>query len=165
MASQLRLIRFSLDEVRSQHHHRVGSSVKEPAQADFRLAGTILIGPPKRLPVSCHHFPRLYCVTQRAVFPVQTLARELVARALAAMTPAAWLTGDKVYGSDYHFGRFCEDNRLSYVVAISSATHLAVGGLVPVGAQSLRSEKDESNSPLQETAGGALLGTATASEQ
>jgi SRSO17 transposase len=57
----------------------------------------------------------------------QALAREMVARALAAKVPAAWLTADEVYGSDYNFRRFCEDHRLNYVVAISSATHLAVG--------------------------------------
>jgi SRSO17 transposase len=57
----------------------------------------------------------------------QALAREMVARALAAKVPAAWLTADEVYGSDYNFRRFCEENRLNYVVAISSATHLAVG--------------------------------------
>jgi SRSO17 transposase len=57
----------------------------------------------------------------------QALAREMVARALAAKVPAAWLTADEVYGSDYNFRRFCEENRLNYVVAISSATHLAIG--------------------------------------
>lgn len=55
------------------------------------------------------------------------LAREMVARTLAANIPAAWLTADEVYGSDYNFRRFCEENKLSYVVAISSATHLAIG--------------------------------------
>lgn len=57
----------------------------------------------------------------------QTLAREMVAKALAAKVPAAWLTADEVYGSDYNFRRFCEDHRLNYVVAISSTTHLALG--------------------------------------
>jgi SRSO17 transposase len=57
----------------------------------------------------------------------QTLARGMVARALAAKVPAAWLTADEVYGSDYKFRRFCEERRLNYVVAISSSTHLAVG--------------------------------------
>lgn len=54
------------------------------------------------------------------------LARAMLARALAAQVPAAWVTADEVYGSDYHFRRFCEEKRLSYVVAISSATHLAL---------------------------------------
>jgi SRSO17 transposase len=55
------------------------------------------------------------------------LAREMVARTLAANIPAAWLTADEVYGSDYNFRRFCEESKLNYVVAISSATHLAIG--------------------------------------
>jgi SRSO17 transposase len=55
------------------------------------------------------------------------LARGMVARALAAEVPAAWLTADEVYGSDYKFRRFCEERRLNYVVAISSSTQLAVG--------------------------------------
>ena len=57
----------------------------------------------------------------------QALARDMLARALAAKVPAAWITADEVYGSDYTFRRFCEDNRLNYVVAISAATHLVVG--------------------------------------
>jgi SRSO17 transposase len=57
----------------------------------------------------------------------QALARDMLARALAAKIPATWVTADEVYGSDYTFRRFCEDNRLNYVVAISSATHLVVG--------------------------------------
>ena len=57
----------------------------------------------------------------------QTLAKQMIAKALAAKVPASWLTADEVYGSDYKFRRFCEDHRLNYVVAISSTTHLAVG--------------------------------------
>lgn len=56
------------------------------------------------------------------------LAREMLARALAAKVPAAWVTADEVYGSDYTFRAFCEERRLNYVVAISSATHLFLGG-------------------------------------
>jgi SRSO17 transposase len=57
----------------------------------------------------------------------QTLAREMLSRALAAKVPASWVTADEVYGSDYAFRRFCEEHRLNYVVAISSTTHLALG--------------------------------------
>jgi SRSO17 transposase len=57
----------------------------------------------------------------------QALARDMLARALAAKIPATWVTADEVYGSDYTFRRFCEEKRLNYVVAISAATHLAVG--------------------------------------
>jgi len=57
----------------------------------------------------------------------QALARDMLSRALAAKVPASWVTADEVYGSDYNFRRFCEENRLSYVLAISSTTHLALG--------------------------------------
>ena len=54
----------------------------------------------------------------------QTLARAMLSRALAASVPATWVTADEVYGSDYHFRRFCEEKGLHYVVAVSSAAHL-----------------------------------------
>lgn len=56
------------------------------------------------------------------------LAREMLARALDAEVPAAWLTADEVYGSDHALRGFCEERRLNYVVAISSATHLFLNG-------------------------------------
>lgn len=66
-------------------------------------------------------------VLARQMLAREMLAREMLARALAAQVPAAWVTADEVYGSDYTFRRFCEERRLNYVVAISSATHLALG--------------------------------------
>ncbi len=56
------------------------------------------------------------------------LAQEMLRRALAAGVPAQWVTADEVYGSDYKFRRFCEDQGLGYVVAISSQTHLFLNG-------------------------------------
>lgn len=56
------------------------------------------------------------------------LAREMLKRTLAAGVPAKWVTADEVYGSDYKFRRFCEERGLGYVVAISSNTHLFLGG-------------------------------------
>lgn len=56
------------------------------------------------------------------------LARTMLTRALAAGVPAAWVTADEVYGSDYQFRRFCEEKRLHYVVAVSSAAHLYLDG-------------------------------------
>jgi len=58
----------------------------------------------------------------------QTLARAMIERVLDAQAPCAWLTADEAYGSDYKFRRFCEEKRLHYVVAISSATHLYFDG-------------------------------------
>ena len=57
----------------------------------------------------------------------QTLARDMLTRALAAQVPAALVTADEVNGADYTFRRFCEEKRRNYVVAISSTTRLAVG--------------------------------------
>jgi SRSO17 transposase len=56
------------------------------------------------------------------------LARRMLERAIKANVPARWVTADEVYGSDYQFRRFCEQQRLGYVVAISSATHLFFNG-------------------------------------
>ena len=56
------------------------------------------------------------------------LARQMLKRTLDAGVPAKWVTADEVYGSDYKFRRFCEDRGLGYVVAISSNTHLFLGG-------------------------------------
>ena len=55
------------------------------------------------------------------------LTREMLTRALAEGVPTAWVTADEVYGSDYKFRRFCEEKRLSDVVAISCSTHMAIG--------------------------------------
>ncbi|MGC4004899.1 MAG: IS701 family transposase [Pirellulales bacterium] len=76
----------------------------------------------------------------------QTLARAMIERALNAEVACAWLTADEAYGSDYKFRRFCEEKRLNYVIAISSATHLYLAGkrravgkhLVDVPAQAWR---------------------------
>ena len=56
------------------------------------------------------------------------LARAMRKRTLDAGVPAKWVTADEVYGSDSKFRRFCEDRGLGYVVAISSNTHLFLGG-------------------------------------
>lgn len=68
-------------------------------------------------------------VPQEIVFATKpTLAREMLARALEAGVPAAWVTADEVYGSDHNFRRFCETRQMNYVVAITSSTHLFLNG-------------------------------------
>ena len=52
----------------------------------------------------------------------------MLERMREAGVPAKWITADEVYGSDYKFRRCCEQLRLGYVVAISSATHLVLNG-------------------------------------
>jgi len=49
-----------------------------------------------------------------------SLARQMVERAVATGVPAAWVTADAVYGSDYHFRRALEDQGLGYVVGVRS---------------------------------------------
>jgi SRSO17 transposase len=50
------------------------------------------------------------------------LARAMLARALDAGTPAAWVTGDEVYGGDPGLGADLEGRQMSYVLAVA-ATH------------------------------------------
>jgi SRSO17 transposase len=69
----------------------------------------------------------------------QTLARAMMERVLNAQTPCAWLTADEAYGTDCKFRRLCQEKRLNYVVAISSATHLYLEGKRrAVGKQGIR---------------------------
>ena len=46
------------------------------------------------------------------------LARRMVERALDADVPAAWVTGDAVYGSDYGFRKGIEERGLGYVLGV-----------------------------------------------
>ncbi len=56
------------------------------------------------------------------------MARAMLRRALRAGVPARWVTADEVYGSDYKFRRLIEDAGRSYVVAVTSAQRLFLGG-------------------------------------
>jgi len=46
-------------------------------------------------------------------------AQEMLARALEAGVPAAWVTADEAYGGDSKFRRWLETRRISYVVAVA----------------------------------------------
>jgi SRSO17 transposase len=61
------------------------------------------------------------------------LARVMIARALDAGTPAAWVTGDEVYGADPGLRADLEHRRIGYVLAVA-ASHQVVtaAGLCPV---------------------------------
>jgi SRSO17 transposase len=50
------------------------------------------------------------------------LARRMIARALDAGTPAAWVTGDEVYGADPGLRADLEGRQIGYVLAVA-ATH------------------------------------------
>lgn len=47
------------------------------------------------------------------------LAQQMLARALDAGVPAAWVTADEAYGGDSKFRRWLETRRISYVVAVA----------------------------------------------
>ncbi|MGH3182715.1 MAG: IS701 family transposase [Streptosporangiaceae bacterium] len=49
------------------------------------------------------------------------LAKGMLARAFAAAVPAAWVTGDEVYGDDGRLRRWLEEERRPYVLAVSRA--------------------------------------------
>jgi SRSO17 transposase len=55
------------------------------------------------------------------------LARRMIERAVAAGVPAAWVTADAVYGSDYAFRKAVEDLGLGYVVGVRTDHAVCVG--------------------------------------
>ena len=58
-------------------------------------------------------------VPDDAEFATKTdLARTMLARALDAGVPAAWVTADEAYGKDGKFRAFLEQRRVGYVVAV-----------------------------------------------
>ena len=60
-------------------------------------------------------------VPDEAEFATKTeLARAMLARALDAGVPAAWVTADEAYGKDGKFRAWLEQRRIGYVVAVAS---------------------------------------------
>ncbi len=55
------------------------------------------------------------------------LARQMLERAFRAGAPAAWVTGDEVYGSDGDLRRWLEQERRPYVLAVRSNQSVWVG--------------------------------------
>src|SRR5262249_22565940 len=52
------------------------------------------------------------------------LARAMLARALDAGVPAAWVTADEAYGKDHQFRAWLEARRIGYVVAVAASQAL-----------------------------------------
>jgi hypothetical protein len=52
------------------------------------------------------------------------LARQMIARALDAGTPARWAAGDEVYGADPALRRELETRRLGYVLTVACSHHV-----------------------------------------
>jgi SRSO17 transposase len=55
------------------------------------------------------------------------LARQLLARALAAGVPARWLTGSSVYGNDRRLRMWLEAQPQAYVLAVSGQESIWLG--------------------------------------
>jgi SRSO17 transposase len=55
------------------------------------------------------------------------LAKELVLRALASGLQVAWVTGDEVYGNDYHLRVALEEREQPYALTVSAKAALWVG--------------------------------------
>jgi SRSO17 transposase len=53
------------------------------------------------------------------------LARQMIGRALDAGTPAAWVTGEEVYGADPGLRADLERRRIGYVLAVAATTQVS----------------------------------------
>jgi SRSO17 transposase len=61
-------------------------------------------------------------IPDKTVFATKPkLARRMIARALDAGTPAAWVTGDEVYGADPGLRADLERRRIGYVLAVAAS--------------------------------------------
>lgn len=64
-------------------------------------------------------------VPEDVVFATKpAMAREMIAAALDAGVPCAWVLADALYGSDYKLRRMLEDRGQPYVLAVRSNQHL-----------------------------------------
>jgi SRSO17 transposase len=67
-------------------------------------------------------------VPERAAFATKpVLARQMLARALAAGVPARWVTGDAVYGNDGKLRRWLEERRVAHVLGVSGNHYIWMG--------------------------------------
>jgi SRSO17 transposase len=71
------------------------------------------------------------------------LAQQMLARALDAGVPAAWITADEAYGQDYKFRTWCEKRRIGYVVAVPRSQ------TIPAGTGSSRADHAVTQAPEQ----------------
>jgi SRSO17 transposase len=55
------------------------------------------------------------------------LARQMLERALSAGVPAAWVTGDSVYGDDRRLRMWLESQERAYVLAVSGKEYVWLG--------------------------------------
>lgn len=55
------------------------------------------------------------------------LARRMLERVLAHELPFAWVTGDSVYGADYHLRHFLSHHHIPYVLAVAPNNQVRLG--------------------------------------
>jgi SRSO17 transposase len=67
-------------------------------------------------------------IPDQTVFATKpALARRMIARALDAGTPAAWVAGDEVYGADPSLRSDLEDRQIGYVLAVAKSHQVSTG--------------------------------------
>jgi len=67
-------------------------------------------------------------IPEPTTFATKTqLAREMLGRAFKAGVPAAWVTGDEVYGGDGELRRWLEGEKRPYVLAVRANQHVWKG--------------------------------------
>jgi SRSO17 transposase len=71
------------------------------------------------------------------------LAQAMLARALQAGIPAAWVAADEAYGQDHKFRAWCEQRRIGYVVAVPRSQ------TIPAGIGSSRADHTAAAAPEQ----------------
>ena len=71
------------------------------------------------------------------------LARRMIERALAAEVPAAWVTGDEVYGANGELRSWLEGRGQAYVLAVASRQRVFEGSEQRVSEDSERCRADE----------------------
>jgi SRSO17 transposase len=75
------------------------------------------------------------------------LAQAMLARALEAGIPAAWVAADEAYGQDHKFRTWCEQRRIGYVVAVPRSQTIPTG--IATGAGSSRADHTAAAAPEQ----------------
>lgn len=75
-------------------------------------------------PVRCR---RASIAKERAFMTKPVLARQMLARALDAGVPAAWVTGDSIYGDDRRLCLWLEEREQAHVMAVSGKEYVWAG--------------------------------------
>jgi len=67
-------------------------------------------------------------VPERRAFQIKpALARQMLARLLAAQVPFRWVTADSIYGDDRRLRLWLEEREQAYVLAVSGKDYVWIG--------------------------------------